>query len=227
MNYDSYVIASESPNGEDNRMGSGAFSKFQFMPATAAELARRTAWGAAATPDTVKSLVMSDPMLRDQRAKELFDLYNARSKTALASSGLPADNKSMMALHRFGQGGGTSLLKAPGTMSVADWINSVNWGPGIAPSEVIRQNRLNRYGNVDELRKGFLGGNFASAFEGAESPTPEPTPLFADPAPPPQPQQAQGQGSPNMLLAQQLLADAFTPASTDRRKQKKPRPLFG
>jgi hypothetical protein len=220
VNYDNYVVASESPTGEDNRMGSGAFSRFQFMPATAAELARRTAWGATATPENVKALVMAQP----GRDKELFDAYNANSQGALKSAGLPTDNKSMMALHRFGQGGGTSLLKAPGTMSVSDWVNSVNWGPGIAASEVIRQNKLDRFKNVDALRGGFLGGNFASAFEGAEPPaaaTPQP---FVDPAPQPQQQQA---GAPNMLLAQQLLADAFTPTATERKKQKKPRPLFG
>lgn len=220
MNYDNYVVASESPNGEDNRMGSGAFGRFQFMPATAADLARRMPWGTTATPENVKALVMAQP----GRDKQLFDAYNARSKSALASSGLPTDNASMMALHRFGQGGGTSLLKAPGTMSVHDWVNSVNWGPGVAASEVIRQNKLDRFGNVDALRRGFLGGNFASAFEGAEPPRPEPTPLFADPAPqPPQQQQA---GGANMLLAQQLLADAFTPTPVER-KRKKQRPLFG
>lgn len=221
MNYDNYVVASESPNGEDNRMGSGAFSRYQFMPATAAELARRTAWGATATPENVKALVMAQP----GRDKELFGLYNANSATALKSAGLPTDNPSMMALHRFGQGGGTSLLKAPGTMSVQDWVNSVNWGPGVAASEVIRQNKLDRFGNVDALRRGFLGGNFASAFEGAEPPTPEPTPLFADPAPLPQQQQA---GVPNMLLAQQLLADAFTPTPADRKRGRRPpQRLFG
>jgi hypothetical protein len=220
VNYDNYVVASESPTGGDNRMGSGAFSRFQFMPATAVGLAKRTAWGANATPESIKALVMGTP----GRDKELFDLYNAGSKNALATSGLPTDNRSMMALHRFGQGGGTSLLKAPGTMSVQDWVNSVNWGPGVAASEVIRQNKLDRFNNVDALRRGFLGGNFASAFEGAEPPTPEPTPLFADPAPQPQQQQA---GAPNMLLAQQLLADSFTPTATERKRVKKPRPLFG
>jgi hypothetical protein len=221
VNYDNYVVASESPTGEDNRMGSGAFGRFQFMPATAVELARRMPWGATATPENVKALVMAQP----GRDKELFDAYNARSKNALTGAGLPTDNKSMMALHRFGQGGGTSLLKAPGTMSVQDWVNSVNWGPGVAASEVIRQNKLDRFNNVDSLRKGFLGGSFASAFEGAEPPpaaTPQP---FVDPAPLPQQQQA---GVPNMLLAQQLLADAFTPEPTDRKRgRRQPQRLFG
>jgi hypothetical protein len=222
MNYDNYVVASESPTGEDNRMGSGAFSRFQFMPATAVGLAKRTAWGANATPESIKALVMGTP----GRDKELFDLYNAGSQGALKSAGLPTDNASMMALHRFGQGGGTSLLKAPGTMSVQDWVNSVNWGPGVAASEVIRQNKLDRFNNVDALRRGFLGGNFASAFEGAESPTPEPTPLFAAPAPPPQ--QQRHAGEPNMLLAQQLLADVFTPTVAERKRgRRQPQRLFG
>jgi hypothetical protein len=220
VNYANYVVAAESPTGEDNRLGSGAFSKYQFMPATAASLAQRTAWGRGLTPATVKAAVAADPA----RADELFKLYNADSSGALKSAGLPTDNASMMALHRFGQGGGTSLLKAPGTMSMQDWVNSVNWGPGVAASEVIRQNKLDRFKNVDALRGGFLGGNFASAFEGAEPPaaaTPQP---FVDPAPQPQQQQA---GAPNMLLAQQLLADSFTPTATERKRVKKPRPLFG
>lgn len=223
MNYEAYNIASESPNGEDNRMGSGAFSKHQFMPATAAELARRMPWGADATPANVKSLVMGDPLQRDARLKQLFDLYNANSQGALNSAGLPATNPNMMALHRFGQGGGTSLLKAPGTMSVADWVKSVNWGPGVAPAAVIRQNKLDRFRDVDALRRGFLGGNFASAFEGAEPPQPEPTPpLFVDPAPS-QPEQP---SVTNMLAAQSLLADAFMPRPEERRKTRRPRPLF-
>jgi hypothetical protein len=220
MSYENYVVASESPNGEDNRMGSGAFGRFQFMPATAVELARRTPWGAEATPENVKSLVLAEP----GRDKQLFDLYNARSKDALATSGLPTDNPSMMALHRFGQGGGTSLLKAPGTMSVNDWVNSVNWGPGVAASEVIRQNNLGRYGNVDALRRGFLGGNFASAFEGAEPPQPAAAQPFVDPAPP---QQAAGPSAASVMLAQQELADAFTPAPTDRKRPRRQMPLFG
>jgi hypothetical protein len=223
MDYTNYVIASESPNGEDNRMGSGAFSRFQFMPATAVELARRTAWGSGATPENVKSLVMAQP----GRDKELFGLYNANSQGALKSAGLPATNPNMMAMHRFGQGGGTSLLKAPGTMSVQDWVRSINWGPGIAASEVIRQNRLDRFKNVDALRHGFLGGNFASAFEGAEPPTPESTPLFADPAPSGPRSGRDPDQAANMLLAQSMLADVFTQPVTDRKKQKKTQRLFG
>lgn len=207
--YADFVAGVESPTGEDNRMGSGAFSKYQFMPATAAGLAQRTAWGAGATPANVKSLVMADP----SRADELFKLYNGDSSGALAKAGLPADQTSMLALHRFGQAGGTSLLQAPGQMPVQDWVKSVNWGPGVGADAVIKQNGLAQYANVDDLRRRFLGGG-ASAPKSADPsiaaivapqdmPEPAAAPLIEA--------QPQGVAPGNMLAAQGLLASAFAP----------------
>ena len=116
MSFADYVASVESPTGEDNRMGSGAFGRFQFMPATAAELARSLPWGAGATPETVKSLVAAVP----GRDKELYDLYEGNSRKALASAGLPVDKGSILAMHRFGQAGGRSVLQADPNMPVAD-----------------------------------------------------------------------------------------------------------
>jgi len=211
MTYADFVAGSESPDGRDNAAGSGAFSKYQFMPATAAELARRTPWGAGATPDTVKALVMADP----SRADQLFNLYNAGSKDALARANLPTDNPSMLALHRFGQSGGVSLLQAPGNMPVTQWVNSVNWGPGVAADAVIKQNGLNRYADVSQLRSGFLGApKEASVASMYDAPAPAPAPV--QPAPFTRPAI-----NPAAIAA---LADAFTPP---QQKRAKPRPLFG
>lgn len=214
--YADFVTSVESPDGRDNAAGSGAFSKYQFMPATAAEFARKTPWGADATPANVRALVMADPT----RADQIFSLYNARSKDALATAGMPTDNTSMLALHRFGQGGGTSLLRASGAMPVADWVKSVNWGPGIAPEAVMRQNGLGRYANVADLRNGFLGGPreapVATAFEAPAPAAPEPAaPL----------QQAPQALDPATALS---LAGAFDPpTSGPKAKKAPPRRLFG
>lgn len=209
--YADFVAGVESPTGEDNRMGSGAFSKYQFMPATAAGLAQRTAWGQGVTPANVKAAVMGDPT--GGRANELFKLYNADSSGALAKAGLPADQTSMLALHRFGQAGGTSLLQAPGQMPVQDWVKSVNWGPRVGADAVIKQNGLGQYANVDDMRRRFLGGG-ASAPKSADPsiaaivapqdmPEPAAAPLIEA--------QPQGVAPSNMLAAQDLLASAFAP----------------
>ena len=214
MTYDLLLAKNESPTGEDNTMGSGAFSRFQFMPATAVELARKTAWGAGATPENIKQMVIGTP----GRDKELLDLYNARSKAALSGAGLPATNATMLALHRFGQAGGTSLLKANPAMSVTDWVNSVNWGPGVAASEVIRQNRLDRWGNVGDMRRGFIGTSeapvdLAEAIpQGRPAPTQAEPPLFVEPA--------KAALDPATALS---LAAAFNPVPVDRKKRKQQR----
>lgn len=216
-NYADFVASVESPTGEDNRMGSGAFSKYQFMPATAAGLAQRTTWGRGLTPANIKAAVMADP----SRADELFRLYNADSSSALTRAGLPANNTSMLALHRFGQGGGTSLLQAPANMAVAEWVKSVNWGPGVAADAVIRQNKLDRYANVGDLRRDFLGSNeaamptIADAVASPNVGTPPLAPAQAAPfQAPPQ----------NQALIASLLADAFTPTEDEEREtRRKPR----
>ncbi len=213
MSFGDFVIGAESPTGEDNRAGSGALSKYQFMPATAAALARRTSWGAGLTPDTVKAAVQGDPT--GGRAKELYGLYEGDSRAALNRVGLPVDQTSILALHRFGQSGGTSLLQAPANMPVTQWVNSVNWGPGVAADAVIRQNRLDRYNTVGDLRSGFLGAKGqpqsigdVTAAGGLALPAAQP---FA-------PEAASPRANP--ALANALLADLFTIPQPRRRPRR-------
>jgi hypothetical protein len=151
--YTQKLIAAESPDGRDNAAGSGAYSKFQFMPDTAHALAQGTPWGKGLNPDQVKAAVTSDP----QKAFQLADLYGQNSTKAITAAGLPDDDKTRFAMHRFGQAGGTSLLRADANMPVADWARSVTWGNGVSPDAVISQNRLDRYSNVGDLRNRFIG----------------------------------------------------------------------
>lgn len=151
--YYSAVEGAESPDGRDNAAGSGAYSKFQFMPATAQAYAAKTPWGAGLSPDQVKAAVTGDP----GKARQLAELYTADSDNALRGGGLPVTDPNRFALHRFGPAGGVSLLRADAGMPVADWVRSVQWGQGISPDAVIKQNGLDRYVNVGDLRSRFIG----------------------------------------------------------------------
>lgn len=153
------VQAAESPDGSDNRMGSGAFTKFQFMPATAAGLAARTSWGRGLTPEQLKATLLAD----EGKAVELAKMFTQDNDGALTRAGLPANDGNRFALHRFGPAGGVSLLRADGAMPVADWVRSVNWGQGISPDAVIRQNNLGQYFNVGDLRSRFINGQIGGA----------------------------------------------------------------
>lgn len=209
MDLGDFIAGVESPTGEDNKAGSGAFSRFQFMPATAVELARKTPWGASATPANVKELVLAAP----GRDRELFDLYTDRSKGALATAGLPVTPHTILATHRFGQSGGVSVLQAPATMPVQQWVNSVNWGPGVAPDAVIRQNRLDRFATVGDLRRGFLGGpQEAPSIGDAVAPT-------APAAPAPQPVIQARPDPAATMLAESELASVF--AAPERKRPKR------
>lgn len=166
MSTDDYlrrVQGAESPTGATNPQ-SGAFGHFQFMPATAAGLAGRTTWGAGLTPDQVKTTIAADP----GKERQLADLYTADSDKALTGAGLPTSDANRYALHAFGPGGGVSLLQAPATMSTADWVRSVNWGQGVSPDAVIKQNGLDRYGTAGDVRDKFI-----TARLGVPAPPPE------------------------------------------------------
>lgn len=159
------AAGAESPDGRDNDAGSGAFSKFQFMPATAAAYAQRTPWGKGMGPDEVKAAVKANPAL----AKDLMDGYTADSTATLGRAGLPVNNTNLFALHRFGPAGGVSLLNAPAAMPVADWVRSVNWGNGVSPDAVIKQNGLDLYANVDAVRKRFIANQIGGAAPAPEA----------------------------------------------------------
>lgn len=171
MSTDAYlrsVQAAESPTGVDNRMGSGAYSKFQFMPATATAYAQRTPWGRGLTADQVKAAVTAD----EAKAVELAKMFTQDNDGALTRAGMPVNANNRFALHRFGPAGGVSLLRADGAMPVADWVRSVNWGQGISPDAVIKQNGLGRYFNVGDLRSRFINGQIGGAIE-PQTPQPE------------------------------------------------------
>lgn len=178
MSRDAYlrrVRGAESPTGADNRAGSGAYSHFQFMPATAAGLAKRTTWGAGLSPDNLKAIIKAD----SNKAQQLADLYTGDSDGALKGAGLEVNDVNRFALHRFGQGGGVSLLRADANMPVADWARSVQWGPGVSHEAVIKQNGLGGYTNVGDLRTRFI----ANQIGGTPAPA-EPVPVEpAAPAP--------------------------------------------
>lgn len=147
------VEAAESPDGRDNTAGSGAYSKYQFMPGTAQEYAAKTPWGAGLAPDQVKAAVTSDPA----KARQLAEMYTANSDGALRGAGLPVTDSNRFALHRFGPAGGVSLLRADAGMPVADWVRSIQWGAGVHPDAVMKQNALDKYVNVGDLRSRFTG----------------------------------------------------------------------
>lgn len=179
MSRDAYlrqVQAAESPTGVDNRMGSGAYSKFQFMPSTATAYAQRTAWGRGLTPDQVKAAVTGD----ETKAGELADMFTQDNEGVLKKAGLPVDNTTRFATHRFGPAGGVSLLRADANMPVADWVRSVTWGNGISPEAVIKQNALDRFTNVGDLRNRFITGQIGTPAPAA-APAPEPAPAPANP----------------------------------------------
>ena len=223
MSYNDYVRSVESPDGRDNAMGSGAFGHYQFMPATAAALAARTAWGRGMTGDQVK-LALADPTTGKARSDELMNLYTSDSRGALQKLGLPANNSSLLAMHRFGQAGGTSLLQAPGNMPVAQWVKSVNWGPGVSAEAVIRQNKLDRWADVDGLRKGFIGGDAGAAAPPVAS-------AFAQAEPPPVPQAAPERpfAAPPPAFPTTDLAALFTAPAEKREAESRKRrqALFG
>lgn len=230
LSYNDFVRSVESPDGRDNAMGSGAFSHYQFMPATAVGLAARTAWGRGMTADQVKA-ALADPATGKARADELMSLYTGDSRTALQRLGIPASNTALLAMHRFGQGGGASLLQAPGNMPVAQWVRSVNWGPGISADAVIKQNKLDRFGDVNALRNGFLGGNGPAP---AGTPATEPSPIaaaFAQPetSGPLKDDPGPHQFKPLDVLPTSDLAAMFTAPAAAREKQAKARrqALFG
>lgn len=183
MSTDAYlrsVQAAESPTGVDNRMGSGAYSKFQFMPATATAYAQRTPWGRGLTADQVKAAVASDEI----KAAELAKMFTQDNEGVLARAGMPVNAGNRFALHRFGPAGGMSLLRADGAMPVADWVRSVNWGQGVSPDAVIRQNGLGRYFNVGDLRNRFINGQIGGVVQNpGTSPVTSEESLPATPAP--------------------------------------------
>lgn len=188
MSTDAYlrsVQTAESPTGVDNRMGSGAYSKFQFMPATATAYAQRTAWGRGLTADQVKAAVTAD----EAKAVELAKMFTQDNDGALTRAGMPVNAGNRFALHRFGPAGGVSLLRADGAMPVADWVRSVNWGQGVSPDAVIKQNGLGRYFNVGDLRSRFINGQISGTIHprdslpetNEETPPATPTPAPASP----------------------------------------------
>lgn len=159
------VEGAESPTGVDNTAGSGAYSRFQFMPDTANAYAGKLPWGQGLAPDAIKAAITSDPA----KARQVAELYTADSDTALRGSGLPVTDSNRFALHRFGPAGGVSLLNAKADTPVADWVRSVQWGNGISPDAVIKQNGLDKFVNVGDLRSRFIGQPMHGS---ASNPTP-------------------------------------------------------
>lgn len=192
--YLAHVARAESPDGRDNVAGSGAYSRFQFMPATATAYAARTPWGAGLTPDQVKAAVTADP----GKAVELAKMFTTDNEGVLAKAGLPVNDGTRFATHRFGPAGGVSLLRADANMPVVDWVNSVQWGNGVSPAAVIQQNGLDRYTSVGDLRNRFIFGQIGAG----------PTPVGAEPTPP---APAEPQPAPGPVRSP--IQAAFTPAT--------------
>lgn len=86
------------------------------------------------------------------KQRELMALITADHDAVLGKSGRQPTDAARYALHWFGPGGGMSLLQADPNMKVGDWVRSVNWGAGVSPDAVMRQNALKPDMTVGQLR---------------------------------------------------------------------------
>lgn len=118
--YDAAVRTAEGgvdANGRPiaNKLGSGAFGPYQFMPGTWAEMRKQD-------PSLPEDMTKATP----EQHKAAFDRFTAGNATALQKAGLEATPGNLYLAHRFGAGGAEKVIKADAKTPLSD-VLPVEW----------------------------------------------------------------------------------------------------
>lgn len=128
-------LESKSDYNARNAMGSGAFGRYQFMPSTWNEIARKR-------PDLKLPMVEKGGKIpsKDEQDRAYREAFLPRSVANLQKQGIDANPLTLYLAHKYGDNAVPSLLQSDSNRSMADWAREV-YGKGRG-NLVVKQNRL-------------------------------------------------------------------------------------